>query len=1211
MYICRMKPINYILILFCFLPVVLRAQPATPAQGMLRLSGNYTSFSAGMKQVSDEVLQHNKGYEQHPELGRLYKGAPCTDCYEEIGKRTANTKSFVVAGTNGREVMTQTATGAMHYRDESGNWLTITDRLQERVPGIYEATHQPNAVEINTKEGYAEINVDGHKLRFNNGLELVYRNERGKEKVLGRANWKRYTAGDDGVYVTNVWPGIDMEVYAGRGALKTNFYVRHAMPGYAGGTLLLRDHVTADSGLVLPGVAHNVRDNISIKNGVGNAAIAISAATVWEHERVKETLEMLGYDIADGHVDIVLPGSYLNKPASAYPIVIDPLVSAVTTSTVGGSSYSPGLSVSCDYVNAANVPANVTVTDIRWSFNYIASGGAQLLNGAVDYTLGACRSPSVPGFFWFCNIASPGTCTGTNVSIFSDVSGCLPPPQCLSYPLNLNMHFYQNFAATTPCASTYITSGSPLTVTVYGHTLEASPIISAGGVTSICTGQSVTLSAAANYGATPYNYVWNPGLIHGNPVTFTPTTTTTYTVTITDACGQSVDTSLTISVVPINPIIGSTIVCVGGTTNLTNPAGPGTWASSNGAVAVVGPTTGIVTGVSAGTSIISFVTSAGCYTTTVVTVIPMPAAISGVMTLCVGNTTALTNSTPGGNWTSGSAGIATVGGTSGIVTGMAGGTAGITYTTSPGCVSTTVVTVYPNPAIAAVSKTDPTTCGASDGTMVLWGLSPGVTYDVGYMVGSTLVTISVVANSTGKIVITGLSAGVYSSITVKSPEGCTGAWHTIITLVDDGTPPVPIAASNSPVCVGAVLNLTATSAAGVTYHWSGPGGFSSTLQNPSISPVTTAQAGVYSVTASLLACVSLPGTVTVTVNDVPVISGIEGHGPITCGGTEGSIEIKGLTTGATYNIGYMQDGVAHYVSGTADALGSIWLYGMGAGTYANVFVVLSTCASMPVGPVVLSDPAEPPPPTITSNAPVCRGGVLRLRGDDAVADGTYYWEGSNGFTAAIQSPEITNAPMAAEGIYTLTYTYMNCSSTATAYIPMQPDVKLEEVKAAKYDVPYGDSVQLSASGARYYNWTPHNGTLSDYYIYNPMAYPRDSITVFTVYGMNEAGCVDSATITLRVLPDEDEYIPNAFTPNGDGLNDVFRIGNMRYKHLIDFTIYNRWGQEVYHNPYDRYGGWDGTHGGKACDLGTYFYSITLEDVFGRIRYHKGDVTLIR
>lgn len=1204
----------FVLLLLTVLPGLLYAGDGGGAapNGMVAKQRNYRTFREDVRHLPDEAKKANARTPNHPEIGRLFADAPCADCYEVIAERTEKSKKFVMEGTGGKEVALQTSTDAMHYRDAEGNWRTIEVGLHPYDHNIYGAFNQPEPVSINTRRKGVEISHPKGWLRFNYKLELVYRDAAGAEQSLGQANWSKATIGTDGMYVTDIWPGIDMEVYVGRGWAKTNFNVKHAMPAYSGGQLLIRDHVEMADGLrLVSGDTTDVRDNLQVTNANGEALYNIGAATVYEEQRPEQTLQFIGYDVHATSLDIVVPGSVFDRPASSYPVVIDPLVSTTTASTVGGSSYSPTKTISCNYLNAATVPAAVTVTDVRWTFNYTASGGAFLLHGAVDFTLGSCRSPGAGGFFWYCNLASGGTCTGTNVSIISDIGPCVLPPQCLSYNMNLNMRFYQNFAATTPCATTYITAATPLTVTVFGRTVETSAISSGGGLTAVCLGQSVSLSTTPSFGVPPYTYLWDPGSVAGSPLVATPASTTVYTVTVSDACSNTAQATQMITVTPISANTGNAVVCVGGTTTLSNPSGTGTWSSSAGAVAVVGPATGIVTGISPGTAVITFTNTLGCYATTVVTVVPMPGSITGTATVCVGNTTTLSNPLAAGTWTSGATAIATVGAGSGVVTGVAAGTATITYTTTGGCTATKVVTVYPNPVITSVAFTNPTTCGAADGTITISGLGAGVIYTVGYLHNSVPVTLTDTANSGGVIVLAGLSAGVYAGIQVKSPDGCTGTWAGTVTLTDMGTPPIPTAGSNSPVCEGWILKLTATSAPGVTYNWTGPGGFTSTLQNPQIDPATPANAGVYSVTASLLSCTTLPATVTVTVNALPHISNVKSSNPITCGGSEGTIILEGLSPGVAYTIGLTYNGVPATYTATADAVGNVTLYGRPSGTYTGIFVQTSLCASNVVGPVVLTDPAAPPPPVITSNAPICVGGTLLLFGADDKPDGTYKWEGPNGFYSTEQNPTIEGVTAGAQGVYTLTYTRWNCSSSTTAEIKLQPVIELSDIKANKYVLNYGDSVQLHVEGASYYNWTPRNGTMSNYYIPDPFVKPRDSVNEYVVRGMNEWGCYDSASVVIRVIFDEEEYLPNAFTPNGDGKNDVFRIGKMKYKKVVQFTIYNRWGQEVYNNPWDPNGGWDGTYNGKEQDMGVYFYSIIIESASGKLRYYKGDVTLIR
>jgi hypothetical protein len=146
-------------------------------------------------------------------------------------------------------------------------------------------------------------------------------------------------------------------------------------------------------------------------------------------------------------------------------------------------------------------------------------------------------------------------------------------------------------------------------------------------------------------------------------------------------------------------IAGTNTVCVGSTTTLSSATTGGTWSSSNGAVATVN-SSGVVSGVSAGTVVISYAVT-GSYgagtTTRIVSVNPLPNAgtITGTATVTAGSTTTLSNATTGGTWSSSATGIATVGST-GVVTGVAAGSTTISYTVNNTCgsaVATTVVTV--------------------------------------------------------------------------------------------------------------------------------------------------------------------------------------------------------------------------------------------------------------------------------------------------------------------------------------------------------------------------------------------------------------------------------------------------------------------------------------------------------------------------------------
>jgi gliding motility-associated-like protein len=396
---------------------------------------------------------------------------------------------------------------------------------------------------------------------------------------------------------------------------------------------------------------------------------------------------------------------------------------------------------------------------------------------------------------------------------------------------------------------------------------------------------------------------------------------------------------------------------------------------------------------------------------------------------------------------------------------------------------------------------------------------------------------------------------------------------------------------------------------GVTYSWSGPGGFTSVLQNPSISPSAVNESGIYTVTATYLGCVSDPATTEAVVHPIPDITAISFVNPQTCHGVDGIITLTGLTTGVSYTVTYSFNGVPASATATADASGNVVIDGLPSGTYSDVNVSSFTCLSNTMGPVTLTDPQPPYPPTLGSNSPVCSGKTLILTSSDPVSPLVYDWSGPNGFTSGEQNPQIPNVSLADSGVYTLVIKHLNCPASATEYVVVRPPVVLTDVTPSQV-IPFGSSKQLMAEGAEFYLWWPADGSLSNPNIKNPVATPQDS-TTYILEGINEWGCVDSAVVSLGIDFDIEEGVPNAFSPNNDGRNDIFRLVNAKYDKLIDFSVFNRWGQMVYHNESDITQGWNGTFNGVLQTTGTYFYHIIVATPEGENKEFKGDVTLIR
>lgn len=162
-------------------------------------------------------------------------------------------------------------------------------------------------------------------------------------------------------------------------------------------------------------------------------------------------------------------------------------------------------------------------------------------------------------------------------------------------------------------------------------------------------------------------------------------------------------------------------------------------------------------------------------------------------------------------------------------------------------------------------------------------------------------------------------------------------------------------------------------------------------------------------------------------------------------------------------------------------------------------------------------------------------------------------------------------------------------------------------------VVVGQPLQLNAEGGVSYLWTPATG-LNNPNIKNPIAIysEEDGNTIrYTVEVFNEIGCSDSAFITVTVFQTAPSvFVPSAFTPNGDGLNDVLRPIAVGVQQIKYFRIFNRWGQMVFNTTVNE-AGWDGTISGTQQGSNVYVWMVSAVDYTGKSIFLKGTVTLIR
>jgi gliding motility-associated-like protein len=161
-------------------------------------------------------------------------------------------------------------------------------------------------------------------------------------------------------------------------------------------------------------------------------------------------------------------------------------------------------------------------------------------------------------------------------------------------------------------------------------------------------------------------------------------------------------------------------------------------------------------------------------------------------------------------------------------------------------------------------------------------------------------------------------------------------------------------------------------------------------------------------------------------------------------------------------------------------------------------------------------------------------------------------------------------------------------------------------------VVVGQPLQLNGSGGVNYLWSPATG-LSGTTIPNPIGtYTAAHDTIrYKLIVSDAIGCEDSAFVTVRIFQVKPTiFVPTAFTPNSDGLNDVVRPICVGIEKILYFSVYNRWGQLVFTTTLDRHG-WDGRIKGVLQNTGVFVWMVNAVDYTGQKIFMKGTVALIR
>lgn len=231
---------------------------------------------------------------------------------------------------------------------------------------------------------------------------------------------------------------------------------------------------------------------------------------------------------------------------------------------------------------------------------------------------------------------------------------------------------------------------------------------------------------------------------------------------------------------------------------------------------------------------------------------------------------------------------------------------------------------------------------------------------------------------------------------------------------------------------------------------------------------------------------------------------------------------------------------------------------------------------------------------------ICKGQDVQLSAP--AGNYQYQWNPPGSLSSSNSSNPV--ASPASNTVYTVSVANGPCITHGTFTVLVHPLPNLAVASGSVLILP-GESVELHATSDTTCYWYPGHD-LSCTTCFSPIASPEEN-TIYYVSAVNQFGCVNTSSVIVNIMPTF--YVPNTFTPTGDGLNDVFRPVFTGYTDL-DVYIFNRWGEQIYHyNTLD--GGWDGTYKGAKAELGVYVYKIYAKDYLNKEIERVGSITLLR
>jgi len=459
---------------------------------------------------------------------------------------------------------------------------------------------------------------------------------------------------------------------------------------------------------------------------------------------------------------------------------------------------------------------------------------------------------------------------------------------------------------------------------------------------------------------------------------------------------------------------------------------------------------------------------------------------------------------------------------------------------------------------------------------------------------------SVIAGATNTKNYTATQSGIYQ-VALTSAIGCTDSSRAV-TVAIYPQPTAGFAINNSTQCFNAnsfvFTNSSIINVGTLTDQWSFGDGNSDIAKDETYSyaaPNTIANPS-YTVQLSVKSNNGCTDTIrkTVTVNPTPITPVITANGPTTiCG--NGSVL---LSSSATSGNQWYQNGILIPATIGQDFSAN------STGTY-TVISTINNCSSDISNTIQISLHAIPPNPTITPNGPItiCENTNAILT-SSALNGNQWYNNGS---------------PISGENSQTITVsdsgTYkVSISDTCGIYSSTDVVVSITSspanIRYPSLNVQIGTNYPLVARNfGSSYLWAPSDGLSSD---------NSDSTTTsnfshtqdYIIQIKTASGCSTYDSLLVNAFVIKGILVPTAFSPNGDGLNDVLKPTLINIYQLNYFRIYNKWGQLVFQtsNPAN---GWDGTYKGATQAIGNYIWMAQGIDIDGKIVTNSGQVLIVR